>query len=984
MRSNRQMRVRGPAVLAGSILLASSLAGAVVPRGGVPAETLTALPAASATKPLRAHRQLQLGPRATPAWNRFVVAAGARWRVAWDRATLVPSRLWGPGLPAPGSNASAAVAEQFARAFLAEHLALLAPGSRPTDFVLVANHDDGEIRSLGFAQEAGGRRVVGGQISFRFKRDRLFVIASEALPDVAVPATRQKLVRTALETRAVTELRRVLALPHAAVSPGGPEVVLPLVADDAVLGYRVAVPLELDGGTAGRYLAYVDPATARPLAVHQLNHYANGTLKYRGVDRHPGRARIDRPAAHAHVTLGGNPMTTSSTGTLSWSPEAPLPLTTNVLGSFVTVVNKGPGGALATAQLELQPGGATIWDASADPLADAQVQAFLSTDTVKRYVRDKIDPAMPGLDVPTIANVNIENSCNAFFDGESINFFQASDRCQNTGLVEDVVFHEFGHALHTAEIIEGVGSFDGALSEGASDFLAASISNDPAMGRGFFYTDEPLRHLDPQGIEATWPRDIGEIHKTGIIFGGLFWDMRKGMIAKLGAEAGERAVNKLFVAVLRRASSIPTSMVEALAADDDDGDLTNGTPNECVIRDAYGRHGLRTVIGGIRAPGASPFNADATVVRVELDELSERCTGDEIDFVTLVWRPSFTPLPAAGSAAMTKLSNDRFWATLPLAIDAPLYYSAKVQFTDGSVMTLPDNLADSFYTVYQGQTVELYCTDFEERSPFADGWTTASEGKSRWQWGEAEAGAGTDPPVAYSGTRIFAQGIGSDYAPETVSSVSLPPIDVGQYSDVRLQFRRWLAVEDSHFDQARVTVNGRQAWINFTANSGDESSIHHIDKEWRFQDVGVSGYAPGHTIRAGFDLTTDGGLELGGWALDDVCLVANVQSICGDGVKSITEACDLGAANSDAPSAACRTYCMPAQCGDSILDRDEECDHGVDGDATCNKSCELLDTGCCSTGGSPTGAGVLSLLVGWLLTRSSRRRERQARARARR
>ena len=124
-------------------------------------------------------------------------------------------------------------------------------------------------------------------------------------------------------------------------------------------------------------------------------------------------------------------------------------------------------------------------------------------------------------------------------------------------------------------------------------------------------------------------------------------------------------MNQLFVATLRRATSIRTSMVEALAADDDDGDLTNGTPNECVIRGAYGRHGLRTAVGAVRAPGASPYNATTTVVRVELDELSDRCAGDEIDFVTLIWRPGFTQLPVAGSQAMTRVAKDRFWATLP-------------------------------------------------------------------------------------------------------------------------------------------------------------------------------------------------------------------------------------------------------------------------------------------------------------------------------
>ena len=50
---------------------------------------------------------------------------------------------------------------------------------------------------------------------------------------------------------------------------------------------------------------------------------------------------------------------------------------------------------------------------------------------------------------------------------------------------------------------------------------------------------------------------------------------------------------------------------------------------------------------------------------------------------------------------------------LPLAIEGKVFYRARVQFTDGSVLTLADNLADPYYQLYQGHTVPLYCTDFE-------------------------------------------------------------------------------------------------------------------------------------------------------------------------------------------------------------------------------------------------------------------------------
>ena len=196
------MVLRRAAVLAGSLLTATVLSTtvhAVVPRAGrrVAADELTAMPAAG-VKPLRAQRFLRAAPpQPSAAWQRFALAAGPGWQAAWDPATHVPSRIWGPGLPAPGAMASPAVAEQHARRWLADHLALLAPGAAPDDFVLVSNHTDGDLRSVGFVQRALGRRVVGGQISFRFKRDRLFVIGSEALPDVRVDPPRARLAKAA-------------------------------------------------------------------------------------------------------------------------------------------------------------------------------------------------------------------------------------------------------------------------------------------------------------------------------------------------------------------------------------------------------------------------------------------------------------------------------------------------------------------------------------------------------------------------------------------------------------------------------------------------------------------------------------------------------------------------------------------------------------------------------------------------------------------
>lgn len=983
MRSNPPMSFRRSAVVAGSLVALTATASAVVPRPSLAtrpaAEVLTALPSANLGKPLRSSIGIRMQPMASAAWTRFQTRAAGRWSASWDRATGVPSRIWGSGIAAPGTVASAQIAEQTARQLLADHLALLAPGATAADFMLASNTLANGVRSVGFVQRASGVSVVGGQISFRFKHDRMIAIGSEALPNVTFAQPRARIARAQFASRVAPALRSALALPAAPVSAAGDEVVLPLVSDDAVLAYRLARPITIDGGVDGRYLGYADSATGELLAVKQMNAYATGTLLYRSVDRHPGNARLDLPAPRAYAMIAGTAVTTTMAGTVSWSPDAQQTLTTTVEGDLVKVVNKsGSDAATATANLQIAPNSAAVWDASAVAEDDAQLNVYVALNIVKDFVERELDPGMPLLGMQLVANVNIGQECNAFWDGKSVNFLKSSMKCQNTGLVQDVVFHEFGHAVHQNQIIEGVGAFDGAMSEGAADFLAAIITNDSGMGRGFRYSNNPLREIDPPDMEYRWPEDVKEIHYTGQIYAGALWDLRKDLVAALGEVEGHRIINQLYIGTLRRATNIPSSLIEALVEDDDDGDLDNGTPHECMIRAAFGRHGLRTAAGTIAAPGALENRALSTLVKVDVTGLSARCDSDAIDSVTVDWRPSSQPQPAAGSRVATQTAPGHYWVQLPLAVDGKVLYRARVKFTDGSIFTLADNLADPYYELYQGETIPLYCTNFETENPFEHGWTTgADEGASSvWEWG-SERGGATDPDAAYSGSRLLGQNLGGDYEPETRTWVKMPTIDVGRWTDVHLQYRRWLAVEDSHFDQAKITVNGKQIWLNFTANDGDGSSTHHIDREWRFHDVLLSGWSPSRKLQVGWELSSDQGLHLGGWQLDDVCIVANVNSVCGDGVRSATEGCDLGAANSDAPDSECRTFCLKATCGDGIQDSDEECDHGA-GDNSCSAQCTLNELptlgGCCSTGGGSGGSIALGALVAGLALRRRRRR----------
>jgi len=945
---------------------------AAKPRDGarIAADTLTALPAANVAKPLRTVKPLVA--LATPPIAWMSLAATGHWEATWDPATGVPRQIWG-SLAAPGANGDAATAERIARAMLAAHVDLMAPGASASDFQLVSNTSDGKIRSVGFFQYAGGHRVVGGQVSFWFEHDRLFVMTSEALPNVAVATPRMRIAN--LGTRATSALRDAVDLPAAPVVASGDDVIVPLVADGGLLGYRLASPFTIDGGADGRYLAYVDPASAGVIAVQQLNDYATGTVQYLGTDRYPGRGRVPYPAPRAHVSVAALGETTDDAGAVTWDGSAQVVVDTSTDGDLVGIADSL--NALGTGSFALDPDGTLVWDASSVVETDAQVNAYLNVNQVKAFVRANVDPAMPTLDDQMRVNVNLAQDCNAFFDGAALNFFHRTAMCENTALIQDVVYHEYGHRVHSAEVIQGVGAVDGAMGEGVADTLAVNITGDSGMGRGFFFTDAALRELDPPDKEWRWPVDIGEIHHTGMSIGGTYWDLRKALIGELGQAAGEALTLKLYVGALRRSVDIPTSLLATLAADDDDGDITNGTPHECEIRAAYGLHGLRTVTGSVDAPGQIDGDVASVPLQITVGGLSPRCPSDALGSTIVNWSGIINGDPQSGQITATSSAPGQYSAELPLAPHDVTHFQVQVGFADGSVFTLPDNLGDPYYQTYTGTVIPLYCTDFETDDPFATGWVGATTGSagdaSTWTWGTPASGL-NNPHAAFSGSHVLAQDLNTDYAPSTQSTLSMPPVDVGKYTDVRLQYRRWLTVEDSHFDQATIKANGAQVWINTTANMGDSSSTHHLDREWRFHDVSLTPFFFGHTLNIQFGLASDQGLQFGGWTLDDVCVVANPNSICGDGIKTLTESCDNGSANADAPDK-CRTFCKLPQCGDGIVDTGEECDAGS-GNATCDDKCKnvvVANTGCCSASG---GAGSLVLSLGVLGLALRRRRRR--------
>ena len=93
---------------------------------------------------------------------------------------------------------------------------------------------------------------------------------------------------------------------------------------------------------------------------------------------------------------------------------------------------------------------------------------------------------------------------------------------------------------------------------------------------------------------------------------------------------------------------------------------------------------------------------------------------------------------------------------------------------------------------------------------------------------------------------------------------------LGQHG-LRLRFQRWLTVEDGLFDQATVLVNAVPVWSNPATPGG---TAHTLDSAWTPQDLDVSALADDQAaVHLRFELQSDGGLQFGGWNIDDLKLL---------------------------------------------------------------------------------------------------------------
>ncbi len=808
------------------------------------------------------------------------LAALPGWTAVVDATTGLPARAFGPGIAVPRQGTWEADLARFADEFLRRNTALLGfvPSPDGTDLKARPPVRGGRTWYRLYDAFWKGVPVEGARVELRFVREALTLVRIE-LPGTldlsTVPAVDREWARRAAERDARRRGRPPIG--DARIRARDPLVVV--AADDA---WSLAWAAEVDvDGPRGRLTVWIDAGTGRVIAARDAFRHGGGpvdtplTVTGSFEARKAGSALSSAPFADLFASVGGDLSVTDSAGVATVAVSAPATeVQLGLQGPFTSVLLYEGSSATATASVDPGVPASFAWGDADSLLVERDV--FHSHAVVRARMK-RMAPDVEWLDtqVPLTVEVSDAGGCNAFWDGEGAQFFAESATCNATGRVADVVYHEIGHGLH--QHLSAGGFLAGDIGEGSSDYLAATINGDPDIGPSFFKANpEGIRNLEP---DLRYPDDVdGTVHHDGLIWGGAFWDYRASMIATLGTDAGVEIADRLLADALRNDPSLEEGFYDVLFAADDDGNVTNGVPHLCEIVGSFGAHGLGPGDGLAvdHVPlGLQPPERNGYVVRVHIGAAYPQCAPSNAGVATLEWR-----VGDQGPFASLEMSSELVpgWRTgtiPPQSAETRVEYRVRAVDPLGREATSPPrNFETTPFSFAVGRPAVLFRDDFE-----ADrGWTHRlvdgpdQQGADDWQIGPPN-GASGDPPSAFSGANVAGNDLGVDpfngaYQPNVINRFESPEIDCRNWAGVRLQFRRWLQVEEGEYDRATVYVGDRAVWTNPT----DEALR---DEAWRFEEVDLSRYADGKKIRIAFELASDGGVQLGGWTLDDVTVVAD-------------------------------------------------------------------------------------------------------------
>ena len=821
---------------------------------------------------LTTHTERQAELALAKEWAGFVAGEGEGWQARFDEGTLTAHRAWGPGIEL-GAPQTAADVERALWSFFERNNALLGVDLQALRLSSIAYLERNDTWFVDFDRLVGEVPIWRGGVTARIVQDRLVMLGIDTHPGASSMGTRPEISEDAARDAAI----RQGPAPEASHAYDSARLVLLPQNQD---GLRYPLVWETRTRTQnppGIWVSHVDAHSGELLHVYNEVRFLVGEASATHDTRTVNGDTSTSPMPFLRIRNGQSSTFTNEAGVFALE-DLGEGFTSDLNGQYVRVTNGN--GENASAVFD---GDTLTWSGDqVESVSTPELDSFVFL----HHVRDWGLIYAPELDIlqdKLRSNVSLDGSCNAYYDG-SVNFYRAGDGCNNTGRIADVNYHEWGHGFHYYSLLAG--TWDGSLSEGIGDIVSALLTGDSVIAPYFATSGSGIRNLAPDRV---YPDDwVGETHTDGLIFGGAVWDLWGILEQELSSDEAFALVSQLFADAIKAGPTIPDAYDEFIVADDDDGDLGNGTPHQCQILEAFQRHGLGPMGNGSlleisHEPLVNQLPDSVHAVSASVSNLAPEC----MEFTaTDAWvHYSIDSGESWESAALEVLSEDAIDGAIPTQLaGSVVHYYLEVESSSGDTVLSPSGSTINPHSFYVGELVTLYCEDFE--SDDGGGYThellsgSNDEGADDWQLG-IPAGAAGDPSWAFSGEQVWGNDLGwgnynGEYQNDKHNRLVSLPIDVSEAEgQLVLQFRRWLTVEDGYYDHANILVDDALAWTNHGTqrDNGDE---HHQDETWALHTLEIQDWDEDGDVVLSWEIESDQGLALGGWNIDDVCVYALV------------------------------------------------------------------------------------------------------------
>ncbi len=534
-------------------------------------------------------------------------AHGQNWRAKADAQTGYLEMLYGGSVPSAVHPANDAQFESLGRAALESTAAMHGIDLdtltfESAQFLPLGLVGSGDKETVRFREEVGGVRVVGGYVNVLFSaRGALLSVQSTGMPGLSGFGTTASIPAPDAAAIATAAFSRLTGL--APTEVGTPELVIDAIPDGTRRTPRLSwLVNELWEGTDQEPVGWRYSVDARNGAILRTERSVHFDVSGNVTSMATPGVRPDEgsnpPAAqvmkYLRVTSPSGTVFTDANGDFNY-PGVNTPLSVTFQYTNGTLANvQNQAGANYSLTLSLQPNvsNSILMNSPAVATVTAQANGLMFVDRTSDFIHS-INPTDTHADFSALTKVNENSSCNAFWDGGSINFYRAGGGCVNTAY-STVVTHELGHWMNA---LYGTGNDSDRMGESNADVWSLYVYDNPIIGQDFCGVNCNIRNgnNNRQFCGDCCPGCYGEVHNDGEVWMGAAWKVRSRLETTNGQAAGGLIASNLFMGWMNGYNQTQIkSIIETqwMTLDDDNGNIGDGTPHFADIDGGFRQQGF--------------------------------------------------------------------------------------------------------------------------------------------------------------------------------------------------------------------------------------------------------------------------------------------------------------------------------------------------------------------------------------------------------